>query len=232
MDDAHLTFHTIPIEISAEYAVARPQIGHSRDSQPDPPLLLVFHGWGQTCRSIVRRFASMGKRGILVVAPQAPHPFYVSMDPKKVGFSWLTQHERDRAIEEFAAYMRRLLARLEQEERYDESRLFVAGYSQGVSMAYRLVVRDILKPAGVVACNSDLPKDVAVMLPAIARFPVLLVHGEADPLVPLSKRDQAAQTLTEQGFVVDHWTHAGGHELPRSAVEHIGDWILSHCDKS
>ena len=213
---------SMTIELSVEYAVARP-------TAPDAstPLLLLLHGWGQTCRSIHRRFGALRERGILLIAPQAPHPFYVSMEPKKVGFSWLTQYERDRAIEEFRAYMRRLLEHLAHEEQYDPQRVFIAGYSQGVSMAYRLAVSDVIQPRGFVACNADLPPDVAAMLPHVPPFPILLVHGQNDPLVPTSKSEEALETLTKHGFAVDRWLHDGGHEIPPTAASHVGDWILS-----
>jgi phospholipase/carboxylesterase len=211
-------YGTLSIELTVDYALARP-LG----DVPDPPLLLVLHGWGQTCRSFVRRFVPLTHKGLLVVAPQAPHPFYVSYEPKKVGFSWLTQYERDRAVTEFLVYMRRLLQVLDGQ--FDPGRTFLLGYSQGVSMAYRLAVSEILQPAGLVACNADLPPDVAATLPKVQPFPVLLVHGREDPMCPLAKADEARDTLTTQRFSVDTWVHDGGHEMPAEAVEHIGDWV-------
>ena len=211
---------SLAIEIKVDYAVVRPTAGEN-----PPPLVLIFHGWGQTCRSIIRRFQPLRDSSLLLVAPQAPHPFYVSTEPKKVGFTGLTQYERARAVDEFRVYMRRLLDRLAAEESFDAGRIVVVGYSQGVSMAYRLAISDVLTPAGLVACNGDLPPDGAEKLPGAPRFPVLLIHGEGDPLVPKSKCDEAFQILTAQGFSVDHWIHKGGHELPPSAVQQIAAWL-------
>jgi phospholipase/carboxylesterase len=213
---------TLPIEIAVEYAVTRPD-----QADTPPALLLILHGWGQTCRTIMRRFAPLRDSNLLLVAPQAPHPFYVSMDPKKVGFTWLTQYERDRAVEEVRQYIRRLMDRLASEELFDPHRVFIAGYSQGVSMAYRLAVSDGIRVAGLIACNGDLPPDVVDALPIGRRFPVLLVHGNADPLVPITKCDEAMQVLCEHGFEVDRRLHPGGHELPPRAVRQVGEWILS-----
>lgn len=223
MADSSFDLRSLSIELTVEYVVARPH-----GTREQPPLLLVLHGWGQTCQSILRRFRALRERGILLVAPQAPHPLYVKMEPKKVGFSWLTQYERDRAVVEFRRYMKRLLEQLRTDEQFDASRVYIAGYSQGVSMAYRLAVSDVVTPAGLIACNGDLPPDVVPNLPEVRKFPVLLVHGESDPLVPVAKCEEALQTLSQHGFDVDRWTHSGAHEIPREAAAHIGDWILSH----
>src|SRR5690606_15033594 len=217
----------LSIDIHVEYAVARPP-----SAGGPPPLVLVLHGWGQTCQSILKRFRVLRDRGVLLVAPQAPHPLYVRMDPKKVGFSWLTQYERDRAVGEFCAYMGRLLERLRAEERFDETRLFIAGYSQGVSMGYRLAVSGLIQPAGLMAFNSDIPPDVIAVLPAAPKFPVLLVHGEADPLVPRSKSDEAMDVLRAHGFEVARHLHDGAHEIPATAAEAAGDWLVSRLKNS
>ena len=109
---------------------------------------------------------------MIVVAPQAPSQFYFRYEPKRlVGFSWLTMFEKENSINDFIGNMRLVLDRVPEQHPYNRDRVFVLGFSQGVSMAYRFAVRGGVHPAGVIACCADLPPDVAQVLPDRAAFP-------------------------------------------------------------
>lgn len=211
----------LAVTCHADYAVQVPA-----GAEGSMPLVIALHGWGQTCRGFVRRLAPLADRGFLLAAPQAPHPLYVSMDPKKVGFSWLTIYERDRAVAEFLEYMDRLIARLRADYAVDTSRIFLLGFSQGVSMAHRLAVSGRVPVAGLVAWAADLPPDVAEKLPERAPYPVLLVHADDDPVVPHTKSDEAEATLVQHGFPVDRIAYTGGHVVAPEPLARAADWLV------
>ncbi len=217
----------IRISIAADYAVYSPP-----DPETAAPLLLALHGWGETCRRFVQPFAPLADRGWLVVAPQAPHPFYVRMAPKKVGFTWLTQYERDRAIAETNQYLAQLLDALHRDYAYDRRRLFLFGFSQGVSTAYRFAVAGLAPIAGLIACCADLPPDVEPALGAQTRFPVLLAHGKDDPLVPAAKAHEAAQILQTKGIPYEHFEFKGGHQLTSELVEQTAAWAAAQTSET
>ncbi|MBI3117292.1 MAG: dienelactone hydrolase family protein [Candidatus Hydrogenedentes bacterium] len=209
------------INLTVYYALQRP-------SSPDsalPAVLLALHGWGQNCKRFLRDFRPLEAHNILVVAPQAPHQFYLDMATKKVGFSWLTIYERTQAILDVNQYLRRLLDHIAQDTPYDPARVFLLGFSQGSSMAYRFAVSGLLQPAGLISCCSDLPPDVAEVLHAHAPFPVLLAHGEEDGLIPREKLSEAGNTLRQAGFPCEEHLFPGGHEITPGLVATIGDWM-------
>lgn len=215
---------SIAVTCHADYAVQSPETGDGA-----MPLVIALHGWGQSCRGFVRRLAILADRGFLLAVPQAPHPLYVSTEPKKVGFSWLTLYERDRAVDEFLDYMDLLIAQLRADYVLDESRIFLLGFSQGVSMAHRLAVSGRIPVAGLVAWAADLPPDVAEKLPGRDPYPVLLVHAGDDPMVPYAKSDEAAATLAKHDFAVDRIAYTGGHIIAPEPLARVADWLTERA---
>ena len=211
----------LTIETTAYYCVQPPKDIHAAS----PKTLIALHGFGQKCKGFVRNFAPLRDRNILVVAPQGPHQFYMQLEPKKVGFNWLTIYEKENSIRDFAGYMGRLLDALASEHGRINDNVYLLGFSQGVSMAYRLAVSGTVPVRGLVACCADLPADVAERLPSITRFPVLLAHAEDDPLVPVSKAAEAESVLQAHNFPVNRLRYTGGHLIPEDVMTRIGEWI-------
>jgi predicted esterase len=191
------------------------------------PVLIVLHGFGQRADEFIRVFETLPSRGILVAAPQAPHHFYPQFPRREVGFSWLTRYERDQSIADFIGYMRRFVELLRTEHAADLTRLYVLGFSQGVSMACRFWVHSAVSVRGVIACSSDLPPDVAERLDTAPPAKILLVHGRDDRLVPLTKSREAEAILRAHAIPVELIEFDGGHYVPTLAVEKVGQMILS-----
>ena len=219
MSKTEPTVHSISVTRSLDYAVALPEAAEGA------PLVIGLHGWGQSCRSFLRKLQPLADEGFAVAVPQAPHQFYVSMDPRKVGFSWLTMYERDRSVDEFTDDMASVIADMKTQYGVDTSRVYMVGFSQGVSMAHRFAVSDKAEVAAIAACAADLPPDVEEQLPAPERYPVLIVHAHEDPIIPWEKGEAAAKAITLAGHPVDVHRFEGGHTLPSDVVQFIGEWF-------
>lgn len=219
MDD--IVVRQLAIESTAYYCVQAPNDAHTAR----PKTLIALHGFGQKCKGFIRNFAPLRDRNILVVAPQGPHQFYMQLEPKKVGFNWLTIYEKENSIRDFAGYMNRLLDTLASENEHMRDSIYLLGFSQGVSMAYRFAVSGTVPVRGLVARCADLPVDVSERLGGITRFPVLLAHAEDDPVIPVSKAAEAEAVLHAHNFPVDRLRYTGGHLIPEDVVTRIGDWI-------
>ena len=218
----------LKITLTAYYALQAPA---SSSSEP-PALLMALHGWGQNCRHFMRNFRSLDKRNIMVVAPQAPHQFYLDAETRKVGFNWLTRYERDQSIADLNQYLFGMLEVIQRQEVFDPRRIFVLGFSQGASVAYRFAASGLVYPAGVIACCADLPADVAERLNEVGRFPVLLAQGRGDDLVPEAKVIAARKAFLDAGFVYEDFVYDGGHRITPELVEAVGEWVDSRCGRS
>lgn len=203
------------------YAVSAPK------TETPTPLLIVLHGFGQVAADFIKIFEPLVQRGILVAAPQAPHQFYKSLAERSVGFSWLTRYERDQSIQDFAAYMEKFYALIQSELRVEARRVFVLGFSQGVSMAYRMYAHSRVPVSGIIACGGDLPPDIAENLRALSPLRVLLVHGRRDQIVPLRKAHEAHTQLTAAKLPVELFEFEGEHFIPSAAMPRIAAFIAA-----
>lgn len=215
--------HRLTIEHSVYYAVQEPAETYAAPAA----LVIAAHGYGQACKSFIRRFRPWCAHNVLVVAPQGPSQFYWKHDDTpRVGFSWMTSYMRENTIEELMAYMGRLLEVLAQRYTFDSSRVFTLGFSQGSALAFRLAASDNLKTAGAIACGGDLPPDVAERLADLEPFPVLLVHGKDDQSMSFAKAQEGEHMLRDHDFPVETLYFEGGHDIPPDILERVLQWML------
>lgn len=220
--DAPENVACIPVTTDAYYAVQLPAGGIT----PDTRLLCALHGWGQGARSFLRRFKTLEDQDILVLAPQGPHQFYLDMETRKVGFSWLTQYDRNRTVARATATIQAIVSHV-QEEYGVTSQPVLLGFSQGVSVAYRYHALARYPLRGIVACGGDLPPDVRAPMATGQPCPVMLVHGNEDEIVPIEKAHDAETALRQCGIEPACLYFNGGHELPKEIVDQIGDWVTA-----
>lgn len=188
------------------------------DGKGPHPLLIVLHGWGQVAGQFVKVFEPLTKKGILVAAPQAAHQFYTQMEERRVGFSWLTRYQRDQSVSDFVAYMEQFYNMLQETFEVDTERVFILGFSQGVSMAYRTWAHSSLPLQGLIACGGDLPPDILEQLDSLRPIQILLVHGRRDENVSPEKVGQAREHLAAAGLRPELFDFEGGHVVPSSAL--------------
>lgn len=214
-------FGTFRVPRSVYYGVWEPQ----RAVEEPPGLLLAFHGYGQSANSFLQPLKPARDRNLLVVAPQAPNQFYWQQGTSAVGFTWLTRYQRENSLEDNRAYLAELIRVLSETYAFDRNRVFALGFSQGVAMAFRFAESGVVPLAGLAAVCGDLPKDVEEQLDSVERFPVLVMHGKEDPVVPPKKSEDAATALESHGFAVETDFFDGGHELPEAKIARILDWM-------
>ena len=107
--------------------------------------------------------------------------------------------------------------------RLDRVALF--GFSQGSIMALDAIAGGRWPVAAVVAASGRLP-GAADPLPAAAATPVLLLHGEADAMVPAEESRRAATRLKAAGFTVETRYFARlGHSISGEGVEAAGSFL-------
>jgi phospholipase/carboxylesterase len=100
----------------------------------------------------------------------------------------------------------------------DES-LALVGFSQGTMMALHVGPRRARTLAGVVGYSGMLADPDALAAEVRTRPPVLLVHGEADPMVPFAAMGQAETTLSALGFeVATHASPGLGHSIDAAGL--------------
>jgi phospholipase/carboxylesterase len=101
------------------------------------------------------------------------------------------------------------------------------GFSQGTMMALHVGLRRAAAPAGIVGYSGLLagPEHLAKIT---ARPPILLIHGEADDLIPVAALHIAREQLAENDLLVEWHVRPGvGHGIDPEGQMMAGHFIAS-----
>lgn len=102
----------------------------------------------------------------------------------------------------------------------------LVGFSQGTMMALHVAPRRPEVLAGVVGYSGMLADAEALQGEVKTRPPMVLVHGDADPVVPFAALGQAETELKALNFEVS--THASrglGHSIDEAGLRWGGDFL-------
>ncbi len=100
------------------------------------------------------------------------------------------------------------------EEGLTDAALALVGFSQGTMMALHVAPRRAKAVAGVVGFSGRLLQPGRLAAEARVRPPILLLHGDQDPMVPFADLAVAETTLRAAGFDVNAVVMKGmGHGI-------------------
>lgn len=195
------------------------------------PTLIGLHGYGQTAEDFLRVARRTAGEDFAVAAGQG---FNQIWDPatKKISFTWLTSYERDDSVLRNNLYLDATIDALVAEGMADPGAIFLLGFSQGSSVAYRYARDRPGKIRGVVSSCADLPPDVERNLPALAGTAVLVAYGLRDPVFPEAKPQHAAAALRAGGIDVEIVSFDKGHVVPSSLGPKFRDWSARVLEES
>jgi len=207
---------TIPARVHGTFLVREPAVA----GEPDTPLLVGFHGYGETAEKHLAELTRIpGTQSWRLVAVQALHPFYTRTN--EVVASWMTRFDREHAIADNAAYVGAVVARLR--ERAPRGPLVYAGFSQGVATAYRAAAKSGHACQGIVALGGDVPE----LTPQdLAGLPAVLIGGGLKEAFYTPARLAAdVARLTGAGVDARPVPYEGGHEWTDAFREEAGRFL-------
>ncbi|MCK1739696.1 alpha/beta hydrolase [Bradyrhizobium sp. 139] len=109
-------------------------------------------------------------------------------------------------------------------QRYGIAAPIAVGFSNGANIAAALL---LLKPevlAGAILLRAMVPLSDPPKAELDGK-PVLLLSGQADPIVPASNSVRLAALLSESGASVSHRVLPAGHQLSQADVTLARNWI-------
>jgi phospholipase/carboxylesterase len=204
---------------------------HSRHAKQ---LVVFLHGYGADGNDLIdigRAWQNLLPDAAFV-SPHAPRP----CGQAPTGREWFPLTFRDpgerwagvtMAAPALDAFLDAELARLN----LPPSALALVGFSQGTMMALHVGFRRQVSPAAIVGYSGmlALPEDIDPQRFAAeirSRPPVLLVHGDQDPLIPVQALFQAAQGLASLGVPVEWHISAGiGHGIDQEGLRQGGEFL-------
>ncbi|SFH71279.1 alpha/beta hydrolase [Bradyrhizobium sp. Gha] len=108
--------------------------------------------------------------------------------------------------------------------RYGIAAPIAVGFSNGANIAAALLLLQPDVLAGAILLRAMVPLSEPPEA-SLNGEPVLLLSGQADPIVPASNSTKLAALLSEAGARVDHKVLPAGHQLSQADVTLARSWI-------
>jgi phospholipase/carboxylesterase len=189
-------------------------------------LVVLLHGYGANGDDLIGLADSWqpSLRSVAFVAPNAPE----AIPGMHGGLLWFPLTLRDPS-----EYWRGVVAARPAIDRFIDSelsryklppdRLVLVGFSQGTMMALHVGLRRPQAAAGIVG-YSGLLAGPEYLSEAKVCPPILLIHGEADDLIPVGALHMAREHLANSNVPVEWHIRPGvGH-----GIDSAGQWMAAH----
>lgn len=180
-------------------------------------LVVLCHGVGADGHDLIDLAPTWARAlpDALFVAPDAPEPY----DQAPMGRQWFSLADRTPSVLDAGArraaplllgYVDAELARAGLEA----GDVALMGFSQGAMMVLHAGLRRNPPPRGILAYSGALLDTPGLAAECVGHPPVLLVHGEADEVVPFARGGAAESTLMRLGMPVQTlWCAGLGHGI-------------------
>lgn len=203
--------HQLTIPKTARYYVLCPE-------QEPKAVWFVMHGYRQLAKYFIQSFQCLADRGVMIVAPEGLHRFYIEGYSGRVGASWMTREDRLSDIHDYVGFLNELYAVLAPEIGTLPIHLF--GFSQGGPTACRWLTGSDIAFRSVLLYATVFPNDFDFEAgrQRLDHIPSLIAFGDSDRFAPEETIREKMQWLNGKGLHPELIRFRGGHELQDSVL--------------
>jgi phospholipase/carboxylesterase len=178
--------------------------------------IVALHGWGANAEDLANLAPAFNVPNYLMLFPEAP------FDRPNVqgGKMWYDfQDITSTQLQVSKALLKSYLESLTEMG----IPIFLLGFSQGAAMTLDVGLEFNL--AGLICLSGYLHPTITK---TASTSPILIIHGNQDPVVPIIAAQSAKATLTKMGAKVTYAEFAMGHEINGSAIATVRTFILKN----
>jgi phospholipase/carboxylesterase len=183
-------------------------------------IVVFLHGYGADGNDLLGLADVLEPHlpGVAFVAPDAPERCVVGGG----GYQWFpipwidgsAQEAAEAGLVAAAEDLNGFLDTRMAEEGLTPEQLVLVGFSQGAMISLHVAPRRPAAVAGVVAISGRLLRPEVLADEAVVKPPVLLIHGDQDPVVPFADMAKAGDALAAAGFpTYGHVMQGTGHGI-------------------
>jgi phospholipase/carboxylesterase len=192
-------------------------------------IVLFLHGYGSSGADLIS-LAPHWQRDLpdaLFLAPNAPKRLnYLSSGYQWWSLSAFTPQALASGAASAAPAIDAFIERKLHQYELTEASLAIVGFSQGTMMALHVGLRRPRQVAAIIGYSGMLTGGHELSHFPITRPPVLLVHGSADPVVPVAALHAAKTELENLGIdVTAHISPGVGHSVDPVGLRMGGEFV-------
>lgn len=169
--------------------------------------------------------------GVRFIFPHAP-AIPVTINSGYVMPAWydikqidVDRHVDSEQLQESASRIHDLIDR-EIERGIQSTRIIVAGFSQGGAVSFEAALSYEQPLAGIMALSTYFATVGTIKINAIQQsIPILICHGEHDPVVSESLGKRSRASLEKLGFDPEYHSYPIEHSVCPQEIEDVGNWI-------
>jgi phospholipase/carboxylesterase len=192
-------------------------------------LVVFLHGYGADGGDLlaIGREWSRLLPDAAFVAPNAPERCVMS----GAGFQWFgltfrDPDERWNGVRQARPVLDAFLDAELKAQGLSDSQLALVGFSQGTMMALHTGLRRRAAPGAILGYSGTLEGADQLAAEATGKPPVLLVHGEADEVIPVEALFMATDALAAASIPVQwHLSLGVGHGIDPEGLKHGGEFL-------
>jgi phospholipase/carboxylesterase len=200
--------------------------------------IIWMHGLGADANDFVPIVRELDLRDcptIRFVFPNAPQ-IPVTLNGGYIMPAWydiaaagtdINRREDENGLRHSQTQIEALIAR-EIERGVAADKIVIAGFSQGCAMTLQVGLRHPQKLAGLMCLSGYVPladKVAAERHTANQETPIFMVHGTADPVIPVQRAEQSRDLLKQLGYQVEWHDYWMQHSVSPQEIIDIGNWL-------
>ncbi len=200
----------------------------SKVESPKPPLLILLHGVGSNEHDLFGLAPHLDER-FLILSARAP----ITLMPDSYAWFHLEFVEGTPRINPVEAERSRrtILRFIEEAVRAyaaDPGRVYLMGFSQGAIMSLSVMLTTPEALGGVVAMSGRILPEVKLKAATSERlkgFPVMVVHGVYDDVLPVSYGRASRDYLTTLPLDLTYREYPMGHQITEDSLGDAQAWL-------
>ncbi len=194
----------------------------------NPPLLVLLHGMGSNEKDLFS-FASQIPENFLVVSLRAPYEIgrdsYVWYETEFSGDKRIVNKiQAEKSRQDILLF----IGHLQEEYPFDETNVYVCGFSQGGIMSYTLGLTrpDMIKGMAVMSGRLlEEIKPLVVSAEKLESLKIFIAHGMNDEMINIAKAREAVAYLNAKKLTVDYKEYNEAHTISKEMLQDLLRWL-------